>query len=418
MSFILSSEFKQAFDLIENKGFSVFISGRAGTGKSTFLNYLVKNSKKNLVVLAPTGVAAVNVGGQTIHSFFGFPPGCTVKEALKEAKNRKKTELYEIAEVIVIDEISMVRSDLMDCINVFLKKIMHSSKPFGGKQMVLVGDLFQLPPVVSKNEKMAFTDFYESEYFFDSIALKEFKLKVIKFNKIFRQKDKEFIELLNRVREKKVLEKDLIKLNSQAFDGIDEGFIHLTSMNYLAEKINSNKLSELNGTMYRFKALIEGKVNSNQFPAEQLLCLKKGAQVMFLANNIKKNYFNGMLGTVIEINKLKIKIKSFENKIIEVIPHDWEINKYKYNPVKKLIEKTLIGVFTQFPLRLAWAITIHKSQGKTFEKTIIDIGSGAFTHGQLYVALSRNTSLNGIKIKTPLQKKDILLDEKIINYMK
>ncbi|MBN2127622.1 MAG: AAA family ATPase [Candidatus Diapherotrites archaeon] len=418
MSFILSSEFKLAFDLIEFKGESVFITGKAGTGKSTFLNYLVKNSKKNVVVLAPTGVAAVNVGGQTIHSFFGLPPGCTVKEAVKEAKNRKNTELFVKSEVIVIDEISMIRSDLMDCINVFLQTVMKSSNSFGGKQMVFIGDLCQLPPIVLNEEKQAFKECYASEFFFDSIALKKFKLKVIKFNKIYRQKDKEFIELLNKVREKNVSENDLIKLNSQVFDGIDEGFIHLTSMNYLAEEINSKKLNELTGIEYRFKALIEGKINSNQFPAEQILSLKKGAQVMFLANNVKKNYFNGMLGTVIEINGLKIKVKSFENKTVEVTPYDWEIKKYKYNSVKKIIEKELIGVFTQIPLRLAWAITIHKSQGKTFEKTIIDVGKGAFTHGQLYVALSRNTSLQGIKIKTPIKQKDIILDKKIINYMK
>ena len=409
--------FKTAFELIE-AGKNVFVTGRAGTGKSTFLTYFVTHTKNRAVVMAPTGVAAVNVQGQTIHSFFALAPGVTVSEARKEALNRKKTDLFEKVDVFVIDEVSMVRADLMDCIDIFLQTALKSKLAFGGKQVVFIGDLYQLPPVVKGEQKKAFGHQYASQYFFDSLVMKNLELTLVEFEKIYRQSDQKFIGMLNRIRNKTIDDSDLKKLNERT-ENIeqDDGFIHLVTTNKMAEEINAKKLSKIKEKEHKFRGLIEGNFSFDSLPTELLLKLKVGAQVMFVANDSWKKWVNGTIGTITKISGKNVKVQLASGKEVNVKPHAWEIFKYKYNQTAREIEKETVGAFTQLPLRLAWAITIHKSQGKTFDKVIIDIGKGTFTHGQMYVALSRCTTLNGMKIKTPIRKNDIWLDWKIVNFL-
>ncbi len=414
----INADFKLAFELLEKTGRNVFITGRAGTGKSTFLQYFAANTKKKAVVLAPTGVAAVNVAGQTIHSFFALAPGCTVAEAKEEAQNRAKVELYRKLDIIIIDEISMVRADLLDCVDVFLKTVLHDARPFAGKQMLFIGDLYQLSPVLMQEERKAFAGQYSSEYFFGAKAMAGFDYTLIEFSKIYRQSDKKFIELLNRIRNKTATESDLAKINERAYAGEDdEGYIHLTTTNRMAEEINRKKLGRINEKPYSFRGLVEGRFEPASLPTELVLRLKKGAQIMFVANDSGRRWVNGTIGKIIKINSRLIIARTQNGRSVRVTPHAWEMFKYKFNPAKSAIEKEATGSFTQYPVKLAWAVTIHKSQGKTFSKVIVDIGSGTFTFGQLYVALSRCTALEGIKIKTPLRKSHIWLDWRIVKYL-
>ncbi len=412
-----SAGFEKALGLLENSAESVFITGRAGTGKSTFLKYLKERSKKKIVVLAPTGVAALNVGGQTIHSFFRFPPGLSVKDAIKEARNRKKTGIFWKLDLLIIDEISMVRADLLDCIDAFLKTVLKSQEPFGGKQVLFIGDMCQLPPVVNNAQQPFFRTNYKSEYFFDSIVMKDFKYKPVEFEKVYRQKDAEFIEVLNRIRDKTFTAQDLGELNSRLWQGEnDEGMVHLTTTNSMADNINSKKLAQLPGLQYNYKGHAEGKFRLDSLPADNILGLKKGAQVMFLVNDNAKRWVNGTIGTVTGLSEQSIRIKIGKLEV-NVEPHEWNLYNYRFDEYKKEILQELVGSFAQFPLRLAWAITIHKSQGKTFDNVIIDVGSGAFAHGQLYVALSRCRTLEGIRIKTLIRKEDVLVDERVLKFV-
>ena len=412
-----SESFSKAFNLLENSKESVFITGRAGTGKSTFLGYLKENSKKKIVVLAPTGVAALNVGGQTIHSFFRFPPGLSVKDAVKEAYKRKKKGIFFKVDLFVIDEISMVRADLLDCIDVYLKTILRSNLPFGGKQVLFIGDMCQLPPVVNNTEQPFFRSSYKSEYFFDSAVMKHLHYTIVDFEKVYRQKDSEFIEVLNRIRDGTFSEKDLSDLNARLWQGEDDnGVVHLTTTNAMAESINSKKLAQLPGAQYNYKGHAEGKFKLDSLPADEVLGLKKGTQVMFLVNDSTKRWVNGTIGTVTGLSGQSVRVKIGGTEF-NVAPHDWSLYNYKFDEEKGEILQELVGSFTQFPLRLAWAITIHKSQGKTFDNVIIDVGRGAFAHGQLYVALSRCRTLEGIRIKTPIRKEDVLVDERVLKFV-
>ena len=412
-----SDGFEKAFNLLEKSKGSVFITGRAGTGKSTFLKYLKENSKKKVVVLAPTGVAALNVGGQTIHSFFRFPPGLSVKDAMKEAYRRKNKGIFFKVDLFVIDEISMVRSDLLDCIDVYLKAILRSNLAFGGKQMLFIGDMCQLPPVVNNTEQPFLRSSYKSEYFFDSAVMKDFHYTLVDFEKVYRQKDAGFIEVLNRVRDGTFSEKDLSDLNSRLWQGgDDDGTVHLTTTNAMAERINSKKLAQLQGAQYNYKGHAEGKFKLDSLPADEILGLKKGAQVMFLVNDNAKRWVNGTIGTVTGLSDEGVRVKVGDAEV-NVGPHDWSLYNYKFDEHKGEILQELVGLFTQFALRLAWAITIHKSQGKTFDNVIIDVGRGAFAHGQLYVALSRCRTLEGIRIKTPIRKEDILVDRRVLKFV-
>lgn len=418
----LSSDFKAALDLIEKEEKNLFITGRAGTGKSTLLELLRNTTKKKMVVLAPTGIAALNVGGQTIHSFFGFPPKPLQRQDIKKRRNRS---LYKKMELLVIDEISMVRADLLDNIDYFLRINRDIPLPFGGVQVVFFGDLFQLPPVVaSEVEAMRFQMFYETPYFFSSTVMEEgFDMQMLELRKVYRQDSRHFLRLLEAVRLNRIDYEDLEELNERYLPQFlsEDFYITLTARNATANRINQRELDQLETAERTYLATVSGAFKESLYPTEAALRLKLEAQVMFIKNDPDKRFVNGTIGRVkalkAETISVEVEEKSGFRRIIEVAQVDWEVLKYQAdadNPEK--ISTEVLGTFTQFPLKLAWAITIHKSQGKTFEKVIIDLGRGAFEHGQTYVALSRCRTLEGIVLRQKLQFKDVKIDERIIEF--
>ncbi len=420
------AEFNEAFskvlEFMEGTSKNLFITGRAGTGKSTLLNHFKGISKKSLAVIAPTGVAAVNVEGQTIHSFFGFKPNITL-DNVKVAKNRR---MFQALDTLIIDEISMVRADLLDCVDKFLKINRGNTKtPFGGIQMILFGDFFQLPPIVSNNERTHFSTFYKSPYFFDSNAFQELEFKLIELDEVFRQKDKEFVNMLDGVRHNKISNEHIAKLNERVkpyFKPLEnELYIRLCTLNKMADEINALELEKINAPIYCFRGAIEGEFSPEYLPCEQKLNIKTGAQVMFLNNDSAKRWVNGTMGKVTGFHKTDenygIQVELTTKEKVTVKPHTWELFKPKHDALNNTLAYETIGTFTQYPLRLAWAITIHKSQGKTFEKAIIDFGEGTFAPGQAYVALSRCTTLEGMVLKKPLEKRHVMADEKIVGFM-
>ena len=410
----LNSDFNLLIERIEKEKVNLFITGRAGTGKSTLLQLVKDTSSKNIVVLAPTGVSALNVKGQTIHSFFGFPPRMI---GLNEIRKRKSRGIYKKLELLIIDEISMVRADLLDQIDYFLRINRENDLPFGGVQLVVFGDLFQLPPVVSSSFEMNFfRETYSTPYFFAAHVFKAgFKLEMFELTKIYRQENKHFIKLLEAIRLNRMDFEDLEILNQRYikdFQGYNESYITLTSTNQKADEINQKALSELMGIEKKYIAHTKGEVNSGVFPTEESLSLKEGAQVMFLKNDSGKKYVNGSIGIITELGEDKVWV-NLNNDIIEVGYAVWEIIRYEEG---EKIEAKVIGTIKQIPLKLAWAVTIHKAQGKTFDRIVIDLGRGAFENGQTYVALSRCKTLEGIVLKKPIQLKDIKTDEKVVDY--
>lgn len=420
---VLNSEFKHILDEMEKTSNNLFVSGKAGTGKSTLLNLFMHTTKKNAVVLAPTGIAALNVGGQTIHSFFGFAPRLMQPH---EIKKRRQAKLYQNIDLIIIDEISMVRADVFDNIDYFMRLHCDAHLPFGGKQIVLFGDLFQLPPVVSSPEEQHyFSNYYKSAYFFDAkvFANTSFQLSTIELRKIYRQEERHFIRLLEAIRTNRVDFEDLEDLNTRYVPNYEpeEGYLTLTSRNMIADALNEKKLKSLTTPPYYFQAKITGEFDMRLFPTEQMLQLKLGAQVMFVRNDPERRFVNGMIGKVVSIDddkiEVEIKEKNGQKTAIEVQSATWEILRYKLSETTTNgIETETIGSFKQYPLRLAWAITIHKSQGKTFENVVIDLGTGAFEYGQTYVALSRCKTLGGIVLKQKLRPQDIMTDERIVEF--
>jgi len=418
---VVSKEFHDVLDLMEYSNQSIFVTGRAGTGKSTLLSLFKNVTKKKYVVLAPTGIAALNVQGQTIHSFFGFPPRIVPSQELKKRKNHK---LYKNIEVMIIDEISMVRVDMMDAIDLFLRNNREIDEPFGGLQVIFFGDLFQLPPVVSSiEEKMFLESLYASFYFFDSNVLKTFDYQLIELNKVYRQDERHFIRLLDAIRLNRMDEDDLQDINEVYHPNFEpeDFYITLSPRNSLVDQLNQISLSKLDGELYTFNASIFGQFNPSHYPTDVRIQLKIGAQVMMIKNDPEKKYVNGTLGIIKAIKEevITVEVEMFGAKNeIDVAKSVWESVQYKIdeeNPKK--ITADIIGSFTQFPIKLAWAITIHKSQGKTFEKVIIDLGKGSFEHGQTYVALSRCKTLNGIVLKQPIRPADIIVDEVIVSYL-
>ncbi len=421
----LSSDFKYALDLLSKTNKSMFITGRAGTGKSTLLRLFRTTCRKKMVVLAPTGIAALNVQGQTIHSFFGFPPRPDFQDHISKRRNHK---LYKKIEVLIIDEISMVRADLLDGINRFLQINRDSFEPFGGVQVVFFGDLFQLPPVVSTpQEKMLFQMYYDSPFFFSAKVFEDndFEMEMLELRKVYRQEARYFIRLLDAVRTNRIDYEDLEDFNERYFPDfeIQDYYITLSTRNATVNKINAKQLARLDKKLYKYIATVTGKFEDRLFPTEQILQLKEGAQVMFVKNDPERQFVNGTIGKVVSLNNeiIKVKIEDLDgnDKVIEVTQMDWEVLKYKSavsNSGDMEIETEVVGTFTQYPLRLAWAITIHKSQGKTFDKVIIDLGRGAFEHGQTYVALSRCRTMEGIVLKQPLRMKDVMVDERIVDF--
>lgn len=417
---------------------NIFLTGKAGTGKTTLLRYLTKNCTKKFAVVAPTGIAAINAGGVTIHSFFQLPFGCFLPQkptdiskinfnfsypekliAQLKINDRKRAIIKEL-DLLIIDEVSMLRADLLDAINIVLKHIRRSQQAFGGVQLLLIGDLLQLPPVVKKDEWEYMNAYYKSAYFFDSLALQEKRCIYIELDKIYRQNDLTFINILNNLRNNIITEHDIHVLN-QHFKPItafgNKKHITLTTHNYKADAINTEHLQKLKTTQHIFKAHISGEFPEYMFPADPNLTLKIGAQVMFVKNDPtgKQQYFNGKIG---EISSFEdgIWVKTDDNTDdILVEKYIWENNRYTLNTNTNEIEEECIGTFNQYPLKLAWAITVHKSQGLTFENALVDIGD-AFAPGQVYVALSRLKSLEGLILSNPIKKNQLISDEKISNY--
>jgi ATP-dependent DNA helicase PIF1 len=418
-----SAEFADAYNLMERTSDCLFITGSAGTGKSTLLNYFREHTAKNVVVLAPTGIAALNVGGQTIHSFFKFPLGIVTSQSIKSAINK---ELYKAIDTIVIDEISMVRADVIDGIDYFMRMNgRDKKKPFGGVQMIFMGDLFQLPPVLSRDDEQSlFMSLYQTPYFFSAAVFEKVLLRIVHLKKIFRQSDATFIELLQAIRTRQFAPHHLSLINSRVqpnFTPRDEDFfITLSTTNDIANTINAKHLERLKSPPKSFIGEVEGQFDRKNFPTEENLTLKVGAQVMFVKNDPQKRWVNGTIGKVREILPNSIKVEVEEDGVRRVVTAervDWEIVKYEFDAQSKQILAEPVGAFTQFPLRLAWAVTIHKSQGKTFDKVMLDLGRGTFAHGQLYVALSRCRSLEGIVLKSQVRPRDVIVDERVVAFM-
>jgi ATP-dependent exoDNAse (exonuclease V) alpha subunit len=424
---LLNDDFKYALDVLEKTDNSLFVTGKAGTGKSTLLQLFRNTTKKKCAVLAPTGVAALNVQGQTIHSFFGFPPRIvTPKEASQKVARKDLLRMYQNLEVLIVDEISMVRADMLDGMDKFLRVNRENFRPFGGVQVVFFGDLFQLPPVVTKDpvERAYFSDYYESPYFFSGKIFQDpdFQMENIELRKVYRQESRHFLRLLEAVRVNEIDRDDLEDLNERYLPDFkaSDGYITLCSRNNTADSINQRELSLLNEKEFEFLAEIKGQFDPKLYPTEAALRLRKGAQVMFVRNDLEERQFvNGTIGKIIELGKEKIVVQTEEEggkkRKIEVPLSEWEIIRYKGGAAGGLETET-VGSFIQYPLRLAWAITIHKSQGKTFDKVLIDLGSGAFEHGQLYVALSRCRTLEGIVLRQRIRPQDVITDERVVNF--
>ncbi len=418
----INDQFSKALDLMESSRSNVFITGRAGTGKSTLLEHFKNTTKKNIAVLAPTGVAAVNVQGQTIHSFFGFRTDVTPDTVRR--LNATENEIYKKVDAIVIDEISMVRADLLDCIDRFLRINRDKRKPFGGAQMIFIGDLYQLPPVVTGKEREIFRKQYKSQYFFDSKAFETIDMDFIELEKIYRQKDGKFISLLNSVRNNSISDEGIIEINKRLDPKFSpkpgDFYIHLTTTNDLSREINEIELSKLKGKKFQFTGKLKGSFDRGSLPTDIDLNLKVGSQIMLVNNDSAGRWVNGTVGKVTSImdnEEPEIIAEIPGGKEVEISPYTWKMYRLVYNRGLGSLESESVGSFTQYPLRLAWSVTIHKAQGKTFDNAIIDIGKGTFSHGQLYVALSRCTSLNGMVLKKPIHKKHIFMDWKVVNFL-
>ncbi|MBI3359025.1 MAG: AAA family ATPase [Nitrospirae bacterium] len=423
MSYDLTPEFRRALDLLEKGKQNLFITGRAGTGKSTLLQQFRSTTSKSAVVLAPTGVAAVNVGGETIHSFFGFKPNVTPEGVRKLRGQRAK--LYKTIETIIIDEISMVRADLLDAVAQFL--FLNGRNPgelFGGVQMVFFGDLYQLPPIVQRKEEEAFRHHYETPYFFSAKSFPALLLEWIELTKVFRQTDTEFLTILNHIRNQTVSEMELSLLNRQVVRAnnhspLPDDFIVLTTTNKQALTINLHRLARLPAKTVSFAALIEGTFEENAHPTALQLELKEGAQVMLLNNDSLGRWVNGTIGKIkkIDMEEERLMITLPNQREEEITPYTWDMFHFSVDPTLNRLVPVSIGKFTQMPVRLAWAITIHKSQGLTFDKAVIDLTDGTFVHGQLYVAISRLRTLSGLLLTCPVKKGDILLDYRILKFI-
>lgn len=410
---------RQAYELIKNTYTSFFLTGKAGSGKTTFLRRVQNEIDKNFVVLAPTGVAAILAGGQTIHSFFGFPlevmPIGNVGNIKQESCN-----IIKNVDTIIIDEVSMVRCDIIDAIDATLRSCLCSTAPFGGKQMVFVGDLFQLEPVlVGGTDKEVIRDNYNTDkpFFFKAKVFNQMRLPKIEFEKIYRQEDTNFLGILNNIR-KGIVNSDELRLlnNRMSFSAPEnEMVITLCSVNKRADQINANRLEAIPKQAYTFEGKIEKEFDEKKIPVSKLLTLKEGAQVMFCRNDQLHRWANGTLGTVSKIDADNIFVK-VDDKEFKVEKVTWEATSYKYDHETKKVEKKVIGTYTQYPLKLAWAITIHKSQGMTFDKIIVDLGKGIFSNGQLYVALSRVKSLDGLFLTHPILPSYVRQSKEVLSY--
>ena len=428
-----------ASKFINNTNKNVFLTGKAGTGKTTFLKYIIKHTYKNTVIAAPTGIAAINAGGVTLHSLFQLPFGAFIPDRNANANftenskintpttlfkqlqlNSTKRKLIQELELLIIDEVSMLRADLLDAMDTVLRSVRRKNAiPFGGVQVLFIGDMLQLPPVVKDDEWNYLKSYYKSPFFFDAQVLQNNKPLYIELDKIYRQADNTFISVLNNLRTNQVTAKDIELLNTfykpNFIPASNENYIQLTTHNHKADSLNKQELQKLTTSSYFFKAESTGDFNEFAYPIDQNLELKKGAQIMFIKNDPTgaQRFFNGKIGRISDINSSKIEVQFEDNsKPVSVEKYEWQNIKYSLNEMTNEIEEKIVGTYTQYPIKLAWAITIHKSQGLTFDKAIIDIGS-AFAPGQVYVALSRLTSLNGLVLASPINYNSISIDETI-----
>ena len=421
-------ELDLAWQLVERTGVNVFLTGKAGTGKTTFLRRLRERSPKRMVVVAPTGVAAINAGGVTIHSFFQFPLAPYIPGGAFRAKDEKyrfskeKKNIIRTLDLLVIDEISMVRADLLDQIDAVLRLHRDRHRPFGGVQLLMIGDLSQLAPVVKESEWVLLREYYRTPYFFGSLALQQTQHVTIELSHVYRQTDRTFINILNEVRENRLTPASLARLNERVVltesEESSDGVIRLTTHNATANRYNEERMDAIKAIRFSFKAKVIGTFPESSYPAEETLVLKVGCQVMYLKNDSQgSRYYNGKLGVVSSVDGSKICVRGIEDDtVVEVEPEVWTNARYVIDKETKEIREEIEGEFRQYPLRLAWAITIHKSQGLTFDRAVLDVNA-AFAAGQVYVALSRCRSLEGLVLTAPLNTASVRTDMTVTDYM-
>lgn len=411
--------------IVEKTDMSLFLTGKAGTGKTTFLREVVHYTKKKCIVLAPTGIAAVNAGAMTIHSFFQFGLGPFVQGVIEPKSdfriNKSKLELIRHLQLLIIDEVSMVRADLMDHIDVELRRIRRNSKPFGGVQLLMIGDLQQLPPIAHGGEDELLRQYYKTLYFFSSAALKSMKYSCIELKNVYRQTDRHFIDILNHARDCTLTSQDISDLNARYIPDFspkpEDGYIRLMTHNRQVDYVNETEMEKLDSKPYTFVAAVTGTFPEESYPTADSLTLKKGAQVMFIKNDPERRFINGTLGEVKSIDKNSIAVRLAESgMIIDVEPMEWQNIRYQFDEESKEISSKQIGRFKQYPLKAAWAITVHKSQGLTFDKAIIDVHA-AFSPGQAYVALSRCRTLDGLVLSSPVSASVFMRDNAVDAYM-
>lgn len=411
--------------IVEKTDMSLFLTGKAGTGKTTFLRDVVRHTKKKCIVLAPTGIAAVNAGAMTIHSFFQFGLGPFVQGVIEPKSdfriNKSKLELVRHLQLLIIDEVSMVRADLMDHIDVELRRIRRNSKPFGGVQLLMIGDLQQLPPIAHGGEDELLRQYYKTLYFFSSAALKSMKYSCIELKNVYRQTDRHFIDILNHARDCTLTSQDISDLNARYIPGFspkpEDGYIRLMTHNRQVDYVNAAEMEKLDSKPYTFVAAVTGTFPEESYPTANSLTLKKGAQVMFIKNDPERRFINGTLGEVKSIDKNSIAVRLAESgTVIDVEPMEWQNIRYQFDEESKEISSKQIGRFKQYPLKAAWAITVHKSQGLTFDKAIIDVHA-AFSPGQAYVALSRCRTLDGLVLSSPVSASVFMKDNAVDAYM-
>lgn len=430
-----NQELQNALQLVQFTHRSLFLTGKAGTGKSTFLHYIAQTTKKKYVILAPTGIAAINVGGVTLHSFFKLPfhpllpndrrySTQQLRNTLKY--NSEKIKLIRELELIIIDEISMVRADIIDFIDKILRVYSHNMRiPFGGKQLLLVGDVYQLEPVLKEEDWQLLQPYYPSKFFFDAHVFRSFQLVCIELQKVYRQRDDKFISILDHIRTSTITNTDLSLLNQQVGQhqpmDAHQLSITLSTRRDTVDYINSLHLSKLPGDATILHGSIEGEYPENNLPTPIELEVKTGAQILFIKNDREKRWVNGTLGTIIGIGDEedgKIYVRTEQGEDVDVEQEVWNNVRYTYNQKEQKVEEEILGSFQQFPLRLAWAITIHKSQGLTFNQVKIDLSGGVFAGGQTYVALSRCRSLKGIALQEPVKREDIYVNQEIVRFSK
>ena len=415
MDIILSAEQRALFDVMEGTKQHLFLTGRAGTGKSVLLRHFRENTKKRVVVAAPTGIAALNVQGQTIHSLFRLAPQLQRKGRL--APNSRVCTLLKRIDTLVIDEISMVRADLLDAIDERLREAFRNNLPFGGVQILLFGDVYQLPPIVEEGLMPYFEAVHQGYFFFNALVWRETEFKIYELTQVFRQKDPVFRELLNAVRDGTITDEQLEQLNGcSPISMPDEGTVTLATTNALVTEINQQRLDQLKGKAHQYQAVITGEMKKSVFPTEENLHLKKDAQVVLLKNDKDGRWVNGTVGKIEKLSEETIAVR-VGGRVYTLEKETWEEIGYTYDLETQKVEMQVLSSFTQYPIRLAWALTIHKSQGQTYDSVALDLTTATFAPGQLYVALSRCTRLEGLFLKMPVKRGHIIVEPKVIAFM-